>query len=202
MNLKKRYFVPFFLLLALFIQSSFADVASPVKQLNDVANRMISSLEKNKGRLGSMRVIRGIVNRVLLPNIDLNRMSASVVGRYWRSATSSQRATFKREFAYMVTTTYALALASYKNDRVKFYPLRTNYAKRKTVRVRSIIIRGNGQRIPISYDVVRKGNHWKVYDFSIEHVSMVQSYRSQFQAVLASQQLPGLLRQLKIHNKR
>src|SRR3990167_6093828 len=177
-------------------------LSSPVNQFKNIANQMISSLDKNRSSLSNISVIRRIVNKILLPNVDLNRMSASVVGRYWVSATSAQKEQFKREFAYLVTTTYAAALSSYNNDKVQFYPLRENITNQQTMQIRSVIIRQNGQRIPISYDVVRAGNQWKVYDFSIENVSMVQSYRSQFSNVLASGGMSTLLTRLKQHNMR
>lgn len=191
--------IPFFLLL-LSVQTCFA-IQSPVAQLQGIANHMVQNLEQNKSRLSNFSVIRGIVNRVLLPHVDLDRMSASVVGRYWRAATPAQRATFKSEFSYLVTTTYASALSSYNRDRVQFYPVRENYEGRSTVQVQSVIVRANGRRIPVSYNVVRAGSGWKVYDFSIENVSIVQSYRSQFASVLSSQGMPGLIDRLKRHNR-
>lgn len=174
---------------------------SPTTQLQTVANKMISQLESNKSQLNSLSVIRRIVNQVLIPNIDLNRMSASVVGRYWRTATPAQKSEFMSEFSYLVTTTYASALSSYNHDKVTFQPSRENAAN-QTTRVHSIIIRANGQRIPIVYDVTLHGNSWKVYDFSIEHISMVQSYRSQFAHVLQSGGMPALLARLKSHNQK
>lgn len=180
----------------------FADVASPATQLQQIANRMIAQLESNKSQLHSMNVIRRIVNQTLLPNVDMDRMSSSVVGRDWRTATPAQRTQFEKEFSYLVTTTYASALSSYNGDKVNFQPIRGDYATSQTLRVNSLIVRPNGQRIPITYDVLRNGNAWKVYDFSIEHVSMVQSYRSQFAGVLASGGMPALLARLQGHNKR
>ena len=180
----------------------FADVVSPATQLQQIANRMITQLENNKSQLHSMSVIRRIVNQTLLPNVDMDRMSSSVVGRDWRTATPAQRAQFEKEFSYLVTTTYASALSSYNGDKVNFQPIRGDYASNQTLRVNSMIVRANGQRIPITYDVLRNGNAWKVYDFSIEHVSMVQSYRSQFAGVLANGGMPALLARLQNHNKR
>ncbi len=180
----------------------FADVVSPATQLQQIANRMITQLESNKSQLHSMNVIRRIVNQTLLPNVDMDRMSSSVVGRDWRTATPAQRTQFEKEFSYLVTTTYASALSSYNGDKVNFQPIRGDYATSQTLRVNSLIVRPNGQRIPITYDVLRNGNAWKVYDFSIEHVSMVQSYRSQFAGVLASGGMPALLARLQGHNKR
>lgn len=176
-------------------------VVSPVAQLQGVAHRMISQLDSNKKNLHNMSVIRRIVNQVLLPNVDLKRMSASVVGRYWHTATPAQKSKFTREFAYLVTTTYASALSSYNDDQVRFHPLRDDASAQQTARVNSVIVRKNGQRISISYDVTRSGNQWKVYDFSIEHVSMVQSYRSQFSGVLAQGGMPALLTRMESHNR-
>lgn len=203
MNNKYRFSCVRFLVAAClfaFAQLSFA-IVSPVTQLQGVADRMVQSLEQNKSRLSNMSIIRAIVNRNLLPNVDVTRMSASVVGRAWRTASAAQQAQFKKEFAYLVTTTYAAALASYDGDKVKFYPLRENYASQQAVNVRSVITRHNGQRIPVDYNLVRQGNSWKVYDFSIENISMVQSYRSQFSGVLSSGGMPALLAQLGRHNR-
>jgi phospholipid transport system substrate-binding protein len=180
-----------------------AAIESPVTVLTDVANQMLSSLQQNKGKLrNGDGVIYGIVSRVLLPHVDLDRMSMAVVGRqYWASASSEQKSEFINQFTHLVTSTYSAALASYNNDKVQFYPLRTDYTQNRIVTVRSVIIRQTGQKIAVDYNVVRDGDHWKVYDFSIENVSMVQSYRSQFADVLAHQGMNGLLQQLKSHNK-
>jgi len=180
---------------------AFAAVGSPATQLQTVANNMISQLESNKSQLNNFSVIRRIVNQVLIPHVDVDRMSSAVVGRYWRAATPAQRSQFEKEFSYLVTTTYASALSSYDGDVVRFQPLRGNYETAQTTTVNSVVVRKSGQRIEISYDVARHDDQWKVYDFSIEHVSMVQSYRSQFQDVLAQGGMQALLTRMQTHNQ-
>lgn len=199
----RRKFLVVILGLMMIIGVAQAQVASPVTVLQTAANQMISSLAQNKGKLKqNTGIIYGIVNRVLLPYIDLNRMSMAVVGRqYWTSATPAQRSEFIKQFTHLVTSTYAAALASYDDDVVKFYPIRGDYSKSNTLTVRSMIVRRNGQKIAVDYNVVRNGDSWKVYDFSIENISMVQSYRSQFADVLSRQGMDGLLKQLKAHNQ-
>src|SRR3989339_482550 len=166
---------------------------SPVVVLQSASNQMIAQLEKNKRQLKNKKVIHQIVNNVLVPHIEMNRMAASVVGRnYWTSATKAQQQEFIQEFKYLVINTYANALASYNGDRVEFYPLRGG-ASGQTVQVKSVIIRLNGQRIPISYNVVNVSGVWKVYDFSIEGVSIVNNYQSQFANTLTQGGLPLLI---------
>ncbi len=180
---------------------AFANVQSPVAVLDKVSKNMIGALEKNKRALKSQRIIFSIVNRTLIPHIDLNLMSAYVIGRPWRGTTSAQRQDFIKQFTRLVTSTYAAALSSYDGDVVRFYPLRVNYQKRKIVTVNSMIVRRNGRKIQVSYNMIRRGNTWKVYDFSIEGISMVNSYRSQFAGVLANQGMKGLLVRLRRHNQ-
>lgn len=200
----KRYInltrVIFFVLSFLFVNLAYA-ADSPVPQLKSVADRMIAQLESNKSNLKNLNTIRKIVNNVLVPNVNINRMAASVVGRSWNTATPAQQAQFKKQFTNLVITTYASALSSYDDDRVVFRPLRGDGANEQTTRVNSEIIRKNGQRIPISYDVERSGGAWKIYDFSIEHVSMVQSYRAQFAGVLSNGGMSALLTRLQAHNQ-
>jgi phospholipid transport system substrate-binding protein len=180
-----------------------AEVTSPVTVLNSAATQMLNSLEKNKSQLKKGDgMIFNIVKQNLLPYGDVDRMSMAVVGRqYWQTATPAQKSEFIDQFTRLVTSTYAAALASYDDDKVQFFPIRGDYATARTVTVRSQIIRRSGQKIAVDYNVVRSGDSWKVYDFSIENVSMVRSYQSQFSDVLAQQGMAGLLQRLKAHNK-
>lgn len=185
------------------LMAARAEVVSPVTVLNTAATQMLASLEKNKGQLKKGNgVIYNIVKQNLLPFVDVDRMSMAVVGRqYWQTATAAQKSEFVDQFTRLVTSTYAAALASYDDDKVQFFPIRGDYASSRAVMVRSQIIRRSGQKIEVDYNVVRSGDSWKVYDFSIENVSMVQSYRSQFSDVLAQQGMAGLLQRLKAHNQ-
>ena len=100
-------------------------------------------------------------------------------------------------------STYSATLASYDGDRVQFYPERGNgnAAGQTIVTIDSVIIRRNGQRIPISYNLNKNGGQWKIYDFSIEGISLVQSYRSQFAETLTQGGMPALLKRLIAHNR-
>ncbi len=176
--------------------------SSPVPMLQSVANKMIAELQKNKNQLRSNpQVIHRIVNSVLVPHIDMTRMGASVVGReYWNKATPQQRAQFVNEFKYLVINTYSNALSSYDGDIVKFYPLRGGINS-SAVQVKSMIIRKSGQKIPISYNVSNYSGKWKVYDFAIEGVSIVNNYRSQFSGTLNNGGMPALLQALQRFNR-
>lgn len=197
-TMKKFWLLPVLMLVSLSINAA---PISPVQMLRSVSNRMISSLQQNRGRLNPA-LVRKIVYKNLVPYVAKQRMAASVVGRqYWTTASSQQRKTFVRQFTRLVVNFYSAALTQFNNDVVRFYPLRVNYRKQSTVSVRTVIVRRNGQRIPVTYNLVRAGHSWKVYDFSVENISMVQNYRAQFSGILSKSGLSGLNRRLIRHNR-
>jgi len=198
----KKRFLTLSLLGLFFVAGAAWAVQSPISLLQSISNQMIAKLERNKSRLRQSGVINSIVRTTLLPYVDLNRMSAMVVGRYyWMKATPAQKSAFKREFTSMVISTYSAAISSYNGDVVRFYPLRGGYSG-QTVQVKSVIIRRTGQRIPVSYQLIRQGGSWRVYDFSVENVSIVSSYRAQFAGVLSNHGMNGLIARLQRHNRK
>ncbi len=184
----------------------FAQVASaasaPVTMLQGMANNMIAGLKAHKGQLKSNpSIVYRLVRRNLVPYANVNYMAASTVGPAWRRASAAQRSQFKKLFMNVVISTYATALRSYDGDVVRFYPLRGS-AGRNTVTVRSLIVRRNGQRIPVTYQLTKSGSRWRIIDFSIENVSMIQSYRAQFASSLNQGGLPKLINTLQSRNRR
>ena len=178
---------------------------SPVSMIQSVANRLTARLAQHKATLRSRRADQFIhqqVNVIIVPKVNVKYMAQSVVGRYyWNQATPSQRQAFIREFKRLVISNYSAALASYNDDRVKVYPLRTSTWKTSPiVTVKSVIIRKNGQTIPINYILSKTNGSWRINDFSIENVSMIGSYRSQFAGTLSQGGLAHLLTEIRSRN--
>ena len=171
----------------------------PVVMLKKTADQMLVAL---KSTAGSTSAVKKVVRRLLLPKVDVTSMSRATVGRqYWSKASNAQRNEFKKQFTEMIITTYATPLANYKDETIQFYPIRNYSESAKRVQVYSKILRANGPAIPVSYRLVKRGNTWRVYDFSVEGVSMIQSYRSQFADTLRQSGFDGLLKQLRQHNR-
>jgi phospholipid transport system substrate-binding protein len=51
--------------------------------------------------------------------------------------------------------------------------------------------------VPIIYYMIRKDASWKVYDVSVENVSLVKNYRSQFRSILQNNSPDHLIATLK-----
>jgi phospholipid transport system substrate-binding protein len=175
--------------------------SSPVPMLEGSANQIISTLKQNKASLKSNKqLIYGAVERHLLPNVDVNGMSRSVLGRKaWIEASAAEKQQFAKAFTQLVIRTYASPLAEYTDETIEFLPIRGSLDSR-FIRVNSVIIRSKGQNIPLSYSLVSNGSSWKIYDLSVEGISLLQSFRSQFAQALQNSSMQELIKQMNEHS--
>lgn len=181
--------------------SAFA-APSPLPMLQSTSDQMLSALRSNQAVLKSKpAVVYSITRRILLPHVDVNNMARAVLGRNaWNQATPAQRQHFTAEFTTLLIHTYAAAFAAYTDEQVQFLPIRGDISGLTRVQVDSQIIRRAGPSISVSYRLGWTGQQWLLYDFSVDGVSMIQSFRSQFSSQLNQGNLDTLIQQLAQHN--
>ncbi len=172
--------------------------SSPVPMLEQTANEIISTLKQNKANLKSNpNIVYNAVEKHLLPIVDVAGMSRSVLGRQaWMKASETQRTQFSQAFTRLVIRTYSSPLAQYSDETVQFLPVRGSLNSR-FMRVNSLIVRSEGQNIPLTYSLVDKNGQWKIYDISVEGVSLLQSFRSQFAQVLQNSSIDEVIKQMQ-----
>ncbi|MBA2656377.1 MAG: ABC transporter substrate-binding protein [Tatlockia sp.] len=175
--------------------------SSPLPMLESSSNQILAKLKQNKISLkNNSQIIYEAVERHLLPNVDVGGMSRSVLGRKaWGEASAAEKEQFSKAFTQLVIRTYASPLAEYTDETVKFMPIRGSLDSR-FIRVNSVIIRSKGKNIPLTYSLVSNGSEWKIYDLSVEGVSLLQSFRSQFAEALQNSSMQDLIKQMRQHH--
>lgn len=171
------------LLLFLFLiapLTTYANAMPPDELVKSVASEVIAILKTDKDiQKGDAKKIYALVDAKVLPNFDFTRMTRLAVGRYWKDATPEQQQRLTREFRDLLVRTYAMSLANYKNQTIEYKPLRIG-PNDTDVTVKTVVIEPGRQPIPIDYQMVRTPDGWKVYDITVEGVSLVVNYRSSF----------------------
>ncbi len=185
------------------LAQSAAKQNNPTALLQYVANNMISGLKENKATLKTKpALVYKLAYQFVVPYADLSEMSKRVVPpQTWNAATPAQRMQFQKEFTTTLIRTYASALAAYEDQTVHFYPVRGGYQNARSVEVNSEITGSNSEPIRVSYRMVRKGSVWRLYDLSVEGVSMLESFRAQFSDILAQGDINKLLSRMSQHNQ-
>lgn len=179
-----------------------APQSDPVNMLRYIADNMLSELKSNQATLKTKpQIVYHLAYQYVVPYADLSEMSKRVIPpQVWNTASSSQRLHFQKEFTTTVIRTYASALSAYKDQSVRFFPVRGGTQGLKTVEVDSQIDSSESQPIRVTYRLVRNGSVWKLYDMSVEGVDMLESFRAQFADILASGNMDQLLQRLSSHN--
>lgn len=183
-----------FVLCWMISQSVFA-TQSPIDMLKETSDQMISALKENSAKIKQKPAyVYTLAQEYLLPHVDVDAMSKLALGREsWMNASPQQREGFKKEFTNLMIRTYGSALAAYTDEKIQFKPLREDIGNKQRIQVDSVILQKGGPAIPVSYRVFLVNDQWKVYDMTVDGVSMIQSFRSQFSSEISRGGMDGLL---------
>ncbi len=143
---------------------------------------------------GDMAKINALVDQVVLPHVNFRRMTSAAVGPKWRQATPAQQERLQAEFKQLLMRTYSGALAQVSDQTVVVKPLRMA-AGDTDVLVRTEV-RGKGEPVPLDFRLEKKDGAWKVYNFNVLGVWLVETYRTQFAEELNKTGIDGLIQTL------
>lgn len=200
--MNRRFFSAIAASLALFAGSfSFAQTAeTPDAFIKRLSVDVLDTIKADKAiQGGDVSKITALVDTKILPNVNFQRMTASAVGRTWRSATPEQQKRLESEFKALLMRTYSGALSEVKDQSIVMKPLRMAEGDTEvTVRTE---IKGRGDPIPLDYRVERAGTSWKIYDLNVASVWLVETYRTQFSQEINANGIDGLIAKLTERNK-
>jgi len=193
----------FFGVILVLSQTLYADdIESPTIMLKRTADEVIAALEAQRELLeADPERLFDIVHKYIIPNLDDVTMAKLALGKNWKIADNTQKIDFVDEFRELLVRTYGKSLKEFKDQKINFFPVDIEASTTKVV-VKSEVIQSGGPVIPVSYKMRVKNNAWKVYDISIDGVSLVTSYRGTFAQEIRKGGIEGLLAMLRERNNR
>ncbi|WP_198263110.1 MlaC/ttg2D family ABC transporter substrate-binding protein [sulfur-oxidizing endosymbiont of Gigantopelta aegis] len=203
-----RILIQSFLLAIVLSSISYADVPVPQKLMEDTSKHMINEFRNNTDAIrNDPQIALQLVNHNLVPKINFPLMSRWVLGKNWRKATPEQQKKFIVEFQTLVVKFYSKALIQFlssndlSDDIITFKPFRGEL-KGKYATIRSQVNPPSGaEPVKVNYDLYHsKNGEWKVYDVSVEGISLVTTYRSSFKQIISKKGMDALLMELASKN--
>jgi phospholipid transport system substrate-binding protein len=137
---------------------------------------------------------RAEIRAVALEAFDVAEAARRALGPHWPKRSAAEREEFAGLFQGLLERGYLSRIGEYGGERVQYVGERVDgdYAI-----VRAQIVTSKGTQVPVEARVLRKGERWLMYDVLIENVSLVASYRSQFDRVIRTSSYEELVRRLK-----
>ena len=168
--------------------------------IKQVSTEVIDTVKSDKAiQGGDVSKIIALVDSKVMPHVNFQRMTASAVGRNWRSATPEQQKRLQDEFKTLIVRTYAGALTQVKDQTVQLKPFRAA-AEDSEVVVRTEV-RGKGEPIQLDYRLEKSPAGWKIYDVNVLGVWLVEQYKSSFAQEIGTAGVDGLIAKLAERNK-
>jgi phospholipid transport system substrate-binding protein len=179
-----------------------ADVPDPDVLIKETVREVLEIVRADKElRAGNQKKMLELVDAKVLPHFNFERMTRLAVGKAWRTATPEQKQVLVSEFRTLLVRTYTKAFTSYRDQTVEVKPIRiASDATEVTIKT-AIIKPGAQQPILVDYDMEKKPDGWKVYDLTVEGVSLVTSYRGTFADQVQQSGIDGLIKTLVEKNQ-
>lgn len=189
-----------FLGVFLFSASAFAQ-ESPDVLIKKVTDEVLMIVRQDKDiQGGNTKKAVELVEVKVLPHFDFQRMTALAMGRDWRKASDEQKQRLSEEFKTLLVRTYSNALTGYKDQTIRYTPVKMQSGDSDVV-VRTEILQPGGRPVQLNYSVEKLGEAWKVYDVVVAGVSLVTNYRDTFNQEVRANGVDGLLLMLANRNK-
>jgi len=196
--LKKLFALLSGLLLAL---SVGAQEMKPDELVKKVTDDVMAAIKSDKQlAAGDKQKALKLAEEKIIPHIDFEEATRLAVGRAWRQATPEQRTQLIAEFRRMLVRTYSNAISAYEGQTVKVLPLHMKEGE-TDVTVHNQCIRPGAKPVQLDYQMRKVGSEWKIYDIVVEGVSLVLTYRSEFDAVVKQEGIDGLVKRIAQKNE-
>ncbi len=169
--------------------------------VKSVAEDTLNAIRADKElQTGNPAKVKQLIEAKLVPHFDTARMTALAMGRNWHVATPEQQKQLTEQFQTLLIRTYANALTNYRDNKMSYKPLRMNPGDMDVV-VRTEVTRPGQAPVQIDYSMEKTADGWKAYDVVVAGVSLVTNYRDEFNDLVKSSGIDGLIKALADKNR-
>lgn len=138
---------------------------------------------------------RADIRKITESLFDFNEMSERSLGGVWTQASPAERQEFIRLFSALIATAYMGKIEQYAGEPITYVGERVNGDE---AAVQSRVVTPKGSEVGIEYRMYRADGRWTVYDIYVDGISLVGSYKAQFNRIIQRGSFADLLKQLRL----
>lgn len=166
-----------------------------IEDLRDAVRQNLSAIEADPSQAAEL------VDAIVSPHVDAERIGRLILGRHGRDASPEQRQRFVDEFRVLLLRTYATQVGDYVDVDVTYLePQPSADGSRVTVPTR-VARRGGAGPVRVDYGMHNLDGSWKVFDVSIDGISLVATLRPTISSEIERFGMEGMLARLADKNR-
>jgi len=136
---------------------------------------------------------------------DFQSMAKSSLGSHWRDLTTSQHDEFVSLFAEFIQDAYLSKMEQTTVEKVqleaksaKLLFIKQTYSSADYAEVYSTVkLQDREDPLAVNYLMHLSGGQWRVYDLTIDEISVIANYRNQFNRIINNQGYDRLISDLR-----
>lgn len=174
-----------------------AEGPGPEQLVREMTSQVLAAFKQDPAlKAGDRGKVLALAESKVLPHVDFTEATRLAAGRSWRSASPEQRERLVAAFRAMLVRTYSAAIDAYRGQTMEVMPVQMAPGAKDTV-IRNRYIKPGTQPVVVAYSMHVTDNGWKIYDISVEGISLVLNYRSEFEQIGRDAGIEGLIARLE-----
>lgn len=179
-----------------------AEEKTPHEIVADTTAQVLEKIKKDKDLIKeNPNKINELVDEIILPICDVERMSKFILAKHWKSATESQRTSFQDEFKQMLIRSYGANLVDYTNATVTVFPKKEVENKLIQTVNTELNLKNGSNPLKIDYIFRSAENSAKLVDVRVEGLSILKMFRYSFTYEIAQTSLDDLIQRIASTNR-
>lgn len=167
----------------------------PTDQLRTGVDQMLRVLEDPTLKAeAKAKERRAAIRREAEVIFDFAETAKRALGPHWQRLADTDRREFVGLFADLLERAYISKIERYSGEKITYAG---DAVEGGLATVRTRFLTKQGSEIPVDYRMLRRAERWLVYDVSVEGVSLVANYRTQFQKIIQTSSYQELVRRMK-----
>jgi phospholipid transport system substrate-binding protein len=192
---------PFALLLAAFTAAATAQELGPDELVRKVTTEVLEAIQNDKQlQAGDRKKALALAEEKILPLVDFREATRLAVGRAWNAATPEQQEGLTRQFRTLLVRIYSNAVGVYRGQTMRVQPVKMAPGATQTS-VRNQYLSPGRPPTTVEYAMHKTPSGWKIYDITVEGVSLVLTYRGEFEQIVREGGVDGLIQRLAERNR-
>lgn len=170
-------------------------LASPTEQISAYTDQVLKVMHDAGFRdLDTPEKLQGAVRKTAIRMFGVSEAAREALGTHWQARTPAERDEFIEVFADLLEATY-IAQVNRKGG------VRLSYTGEQIKGDRAEVLLNvrteRGSEVQVQIRLVNKAERWLIWDVAFEGVSLIQTYRAQFDRIIKRSSYADLLRQIK-----
>ena len=180
--------------IVLLASASTGWAASPTETVQTAIQRVFDESGAGKARTASLEERRVHIRLAAESLFDFRDMARRSLGARFDELSPADQSEFVRLFTNLIALSYMSKVEAYAGEPIHYLGERVDGTDAS---VQSRLVTVKGSQVDVAYRLHQIGDRWSVYDVSVDGVSLVENYRTQFGRMIQRTSFAELLKTLR-----